>query len=523
MTRRTSWLLLLCFLFLGIYIGLKLPTRPTNRIGGSLMTDVLQLIDKNYVDTVNFSQMEEQGVTRMLEYLDPHSVYLPPVEYKEADDELQGQFEGIGIMFRMIQDTLTVLMPVKGGPSEAVGIMAGDRIVIVDTLNIAGKQMDVNDIVKRLKGPKGTQVKLRILRPGIKKLFTFTVTRDIIPTYSIDASLMVDRNTGYIKISKFSATTGDEFHTALKKLQNQGMQKLVIDLRGNGGGFLDQAIKVADELLAANSLIVYTQGLHREKDEAFASEKGLFKENPLVIIIDEWSASASEIIAGAIQDNDRGMIVGRRSFGKGLVQEQMPMRNGSAIRLTVARYYTPSGRCIQKPYTHNAQDYEETFMNQYINGAFGSIDSIKFDSTQVYQTLKGRTVYGGGGIMPDVFVPYKSDSSARFYNLLINRGILVQFAFQYTDKNRNTLNRYKNTADFKQKFTISDDIFQELINYSTKQGLTPNQIQIHKYKPRIETLLKANIARNLFDDEGFYSIYLSMDDDFAKAMETLKN
>jgi carboxyl-terminal processing protease len=402
--------------------------------------------------------------------------------------------------------------------------MAGDKIIGVENEPIAGVLMETEEVMKRLKGPKGTTANLEILRTGVPKPLKFSVIRDVIPTYSVDVDFMVDKTTGYIKLGKFSATTSDEVHDALKRLNEQGMEKLIFDLRGNGGGFLNEAINVADEFLSKDQLIVYTEGLNRPRQEAFATRYGSFENKPVVVLIDEWSASASEIIAGALQDNDYGTIIGRRSFGKGLVQEQIQLTNGASIRLTVARYHTPTGRCIQNPYTPGQRNFEEDYIKRLTNGELLSLDSIKLDTTQKFQTPKGRTVYGGGGIMPDVYVPYRSDSSFIYTNQLSNRGLVLRYTFNYSNENRQSLLKtYPNVRDFQTKFTVSQSLFDGLIAFGKSNGLEPDYHSIKLQNARLKGLLKAYIARDLYGDKGFYPMYLPLDEDFKKAIEILSN
>jgi carboxyl-terminal processing protease len=387
---------------------------------------------------------------------------------------------------------------------------------------ISGVKMNTDEVMKRLKGKKGTTVNLEILRIGLPKFLKFSIVRDAIPTYSVDVDFMVDDAIGYIKLSKFSATTSEEVHEALKRLKKQGMEKLIFDLRGNGGGFLHEAIRVADEFLPNGKLIVYTEGLNRKKQEGFATRYGVFENQPVVVLIDEWSASASEIIAGALQDNDHGTIVGRRSFGKGLVQEQIRLNNGAFIRLTVARYHTPTGRCIQNPYTQGQHDLEEQLIKRMTNGELLSPDSIKLDTTQKYQTPEGRTVYGGGGIVPDVYVPYTIDSTLIYINQLSNRGIILRYTFNYSNEHRKSLLKtYPNVKDFQDKFEISPSLLDGLVAYAKTNGLQPDLRGVNLHINRLKGLMKAYIARDLYGDGGFYPIYLPLDEDFKKAVEVL--
>ena len=375
--------------------------------------------------------------------------------------------------------------------------------------------------MRLLKGPRGTEVSIGVFRRGVKGLLEFNIVRDIIPTYSVDIAYMPDDTTGYIKVSRFSATTYDEFSAAMHALLEKGMTNLILDLRGNTGGYLQAATKMADEFLEAEELIVYTEGNNRPRSFTYASKKGHFESQPLVVLINEGSASASEIVAGAVQDNDRGMIIGRRSFGKGLVQEQLNLPDGSAVRLTIARYYTPTGRCIQRPYTNGKEDYYEDFYARFHNGEIQSADSIHFNDSLKYTTPGGRTVYGGGGIMPDIYVPYDSDQYPEYYNKLLDRGLIFRYAFQYTDTHRQELSDYTNFDDFEKYFTVHKGMLLDFIAYADEKGVPEDKEEIRESDQRIKTLLKAYIARNLFDDDGFYPIYHQIDDTFQEAIQYL--
>lgn len=493
-----------------------------NMGGKSTLSELIKYIDNNYVDSVDAKKLNEEAITGMLKTLDPHSVYIPATEFAEANDPLMGNFEGIGIQFRVERDTVMVINTIPKGPSEKVGLLAGDRIVSVDGKNIASVKITTEQVIKKLKGPKGTNVKVGIYRRGIKKPLAFTITRNVIPTWSVDIAYAVNATTGYVKLSKFSATTGEELNRALKDLKKQGVKKLILDLRGNSGGYLEEAISVADEFLPDNKLIVYTKGLHRSKKTAHSTSRGEWDDMPVTVLIDEGSASASEIVAGAIQDNDRGTIIGRRSFGKGLVQEQVNLNDGSALRLTTARYYTPTGRSIQKPYDKGIDEYNLEYYHRMVDGELESVDSIKQIDSLKYKTPKGKTVYGGGGIMPDVFVPVERNLNQKFFNESVNKGILYQFAFDYTDQNRSSLLKFKTPEVFKSSFGVSDGMYKEYIAFAAKNSIVYDATQITASRNAITTLLKAYIARNLFDELGFYPIYLPTDKTFLKALEVLK-
>ena len=490
-----------------------------NKPAGNSVGQIIQYIRQNYVDTVNVEQLNEEAINGMLLSLDPHSQFIPASDFHEATDPLMGKFDGIGVQFRIEYDTVIVMNTVQGGPSEKIGIRGGDRIVKVDGKNIANIKITNEQVMKLLKGPKGTKVKVGIRRNGYSKLIDFTIVRDAIPTWSIDIAYPVTKSTGYIKLSKFSATTHDELSRALKKLKDQGITKVILDLRGNSGGYLNEAISVSDEFLPAKKLIVYTKGLNRPKQSAYATAEGEWDNLPVVVLIDESSASASEIVAGAIQDNDRGTVIGRRSFGKGLVQEQINLNDGSALRLTVARYYTPTGRCIQKPYTKGAEDYYMEYYHRFEDGELESADSIKLNDSLKYKTPGGKIVYGGGGIMPDVFIPVEKDSSLSFFNETANKGLLYQFAFDYSDRHRSEILQFKDWKTFDRLFKITPALYGEFTAFAANNGVTAGTFEKASSQYRISELLKAFIARNIYNDEGFYPIYLRTDKAFLKALE----
>lgn len=514
----------------GILLGVKLAPQSDgqtiflsgNLSGEDKVSNILGFIHNDYVDTVNLESIKEEAINHILTSLDPHSQYIPASELNEVNEHLEGNFEGIGVQFRIEKDTVMVISPIAGGPSEKVGIKAGDRIVVVDGDTIAGKGITNNEVMKRLKGPGGTRVHVGIFRLKSRGLIEFTITRDVIPTYSLDIAYMVDETVGYIKLNKFSATTHKEMLKALSELNSQGMKKLILDLRNNTGGYLQAAIDISDEFLSDKKLIVYTEGKNRPRNYAYATKQGNFENGELVILIDEGSASASEIVAGAIQDNDRGTIVGRRSFGKGLVQEQLNLYDGSALRLTVARYYTPTGRCIQKSYTKGTEEYYKEFHNRFVNGEILHPDSIHFDDSLKYVTPQGKVVYGGGGIMPDVFIPAESGENYNYYNRLINKGVFYDFTFEYTDVRRNELSRFKNYRDFLNDFDIDKKLFSDFIAFAEKNGIPKDEQGIEARKADIEVLLKALIGRNILDDRGFYPVYHQRDVTFQKAWKLLR-
>lgn len=532
-SQRKSFIYLpICFALVfvaGMLMEAKLAGNSSNKKSGIFsfgnydkLNDVLNYIQESYVDSISKETLTEDAISALLEKLDPHSVYISAAEFNEANDPLQGSFEGIGVEFRIQRDTITVMNVIPGGPSETVGLLAGDRIVKVDGKNVASVKITNNEVMKKLKGKKGTKVKVQVFRRGLKKLLEFTITRNTIPTYSLDVAYMVSGNIGYIKLSKFSATTHEEFVKAFTKLQQKGMNKLILDLRDNGGGYLQAAINIADEFLSNGKLVVYTKGAHKPKEMTYATDKGNFENGPLVILIDEYSASASEIVAGAIQDNDRGTIIGRRSFGKGLVQQQLELSDGSAIRLTVQRYYTPTGRCIQKPYNNGLEEYYAQFYQQFFDGELENPDSIKFADSLKFKTPKGKIVYGGGGIMPDIFVPLGKEENSKYFIALLNKGMLLQYTFDYTDKNRQYLkSKYNNAEAYVKGFTVTDAMVNDLVAYAEKSGLKKDADGLKLSAENIRIYIKAYIGRNVFDDEAFYPVIQTLDKTFKKAISTL--
>jgi len=454
--------------------------------------------------------------------LDPHSVYIPAADLENVNSELEGSFSGIGVQFNIQNDTVMIVSVISGGPSEKVGLLAGDRIVQVNDTVFVGKKVTNEKVMKKLRGPANTQVKLGVKRQGTKEILKYTVTRGQIPVNSVDVAYMIEPGVGFIKVSKFASTTYTEFLNAIADLRAKGAKRYIIDLRENSGGFMDQAINMVNEFLPANQMIVYSEGKAYPRFEAKSDGKGSCIGSPVVVMIDEFSASASEIFAGAIQDNDRGIIVGRRSFGKGLVQQQFNLSDGSAIRLTVARYFTPSGRSIQKPYVKgNTEDYEKDILNRYLHGEFDSKDSIQVADSLKFKTLKGRTVYGGGGIMPDIFVPRDTSEYTPYLNRIVNYGYLYQFAFQYTDKNRQKLNAIKGWQNM-DKYLDSQNILNQFTTFAASKGVKPDSKQIAISKKFILTQLKAYITRNIQGDEGFYPLFYKDDKTVKTALEAVK-
>ena len=485
----------------------------------SKLERILRYIENDYVDTINVTEIENQAIEKMIDDLDPHSAYILPDNFHTFMDPLLGNFEGIGIQFRMIRDSLTVMMPIIDGPSYKVGIKAGDKIIIAAEDTIAGMEMTSNEIIKKLKGERGSKLLLKVYRSGIDSLLTFNVIRDVIPIYSLDAKFMVDDSIGYIKISKFSATTIDEFDEAIVSLLDEGMEKLILDLRGNTGGYLKAAIAMADTFLEEGKLIVYTKGKNRPEKKHFANAHGAFEEQDLVVLIDENSASASEIVAGAIQDNDRGQIVGRRSFGKGLVQEQLNFSDGSAVRLTVARYYTPTGRCIQRSYVEGTDAYYADHYHRRIDDLNGKNDSIA-DSLK-FITPMGKVVYGGGGILPDIVIAIDTNTNYYFYNQLLRKSTVVEFAIDYFNINRKDFENYNSAADFYRRYTISHSVYNELIKKAQKQGVEPSIEEVKNSEELIMNSFEAELARLLFGDKAYYYVYLQKDEVFIETRHLL--
>lgn len=483
------------------------------------------VISTLYVDDVNEDKLTEDAIRAMLEQLDPHSTYLDPQEVKDMSASLDGSFDGVGIQFTMTNDTLYVIQTVAGGPSEKVGILAGDRIVEINDTVVAGVKMSTKDIMTRLRGKRGTKVDVTVLRKDVPDPIPFRITRDKIPVYSIDASYMVDKHTGYIRLSRFSATSVQEFVEAMLKLRRAGMKNLILDLQGNGGGYLNTAVKIADLLLADdNALIVYTEGRRSPRTEEKTSFKHLFPDGKLVVLVDEGSASASEIVSGAIQDWDRGVIVGRRTFGKGLVQRPVPLPDGSMIRLTTARYYTPSGRSIQKPYTKGeAKAYNEDLINRYNHGELSNADSIHFPDSLKFYTLKNkRVVYGGGGIMPDYFIPIDTARYTDYHRDIAAKGLINQEVTSYIDRNRKELNaNYKNVDKFIATFEVDEKMLQDLKSLAEKEKIKYNEEEFQKSLPLIKAQLKALIARDLFDMSAYFKIMNQYNDSYQKALELI--
>ena len=513
----------------GIFIGRYFLTAPNNRSGNSLFiypqTDkietVLSLIKEEYVDTINMEALEEKVIPHIIENLDPHSVYIPAKDLKEVNEELEGNFGGIGVQFSIQDDTILVVAVISGGPSEKVGILPGDRIIKVNDTIIAGVGVTNRDVIHKLRGEMGTKVKVTVKRNNVKDLIDFEITRGEIPITSVDVAYMLNDKTGYIKIDRFAQNTYREVINGLANLKEQKCKNIIIDLRNNSGGLLEIAYQITNEFLHRDELIFYTQGKAQPRREVRANGIGSCQDNKLIVLINEFSASASEIFAGAIQDNDRGLIVGRRSFGKGLVQSQIPLPDGSALRLTVARYYTPSGRCIQKPYKiGDSEDYYRDIMNRYEHGEFFQKDSVVPGDTVKYYTKSGRVVYGGGGIMPDVFVPRDTTEYSAFYYTARATGLIYSFALKYVDKHRDEMKNLKN-ADEILNYLNKKPVLQEFVKYAKNKKIEVDPKQVEHSKEIIDTELKAYIARNLIDNIGFYPILQKIDNVLQVAIKEM--
>lgn len=488
------------------------------------LSNAFSIITNLYVDSLDEKKLVETAIESVLKELDPHSSYIPKEEVERVNEPLEGGFEGIGIQFQILEDTLLVVQTVAGCPAEKVGVLAGDRILYIGDESIAGVKIQNSDVMKKLRGPKGSEVTIKVLRQGKKELIEFKIIRDKIPVYSVDAAYMVDKNIGYIKINNFGSTTVEEFQKAFTKLQKKGMTSLILSLQGNGGGYLNAATQLADEFLSKEKLIVYTEGLNQPKSVMGATGIGRFESGKLIILVDEYSASASEILSGAIQDWDRGIIIGRRTFGKGLVQRQLQLVDGSVLRLTTARYYTPSGRCIQKSYKDGVDKYEKDLMERYKHGEFLHADSIHFPDSLKYQTLRlKRTVYGGGGIMPDIFVPLDTTKYTDYHRKVVAKGIVNKVTILYIDKNRDKLKKqYKSFDGFKKKFEIPEELLNQIVELANKEKIEFNQQQFDVSKPLIKMQLKALVARDLWDMNEYYQIIDADNEALQKAVEILK-
>ena len=509
--------------------GRQLTEGQINFLIGSHMNDkltkVVSYIGSDYIEPISQDSLAELAIPAILEKLDPHSAYLPAREFKQVEEPLQGEFDGIGVVFNMATDTVIILNVIPSGPSQKAGILAGDRIIKVNDSLIAGQKISQTEVMKRLRGPRGTKVDLTLERKDISEPVVITVTRDAIPLNSVEAAMMMTDKVGFIRLSQFARTSFREVKSAVDTLRKQGMTALILDLRGNSGGFLDQAILIANEFLERGKLIVYTEDRHKQRIRQYSDGTGSATDVDIAVLIDESSASSSEILAGALQDNDRGTIIGRRSFGKGLVQSQIPFEDGSALRLTVAKYYTPTGRSIQKPYTAGDEEgYHMDIVNRYNHNEFFSADSIHFADSLKFTTPKGKVVYGGGGIMPDIFIPLDTTNMSKYYLEVSGRNILYRYTIEYADAHRRELNAAKSLKELEHMFNADKDMFNRFVSYAAKSGVKPNYKQIATSRKIMESQLRAYIARNSeFDSSAFYYFICPIDNALLTAIKTLEN
>lgn len=506
----------------GIFLGNRLAMNSGNSLpsksSSGKLEAIIDLIRNAYVDSISTDTLIEKTIPQLLKNLDPHTAYIPAKDMVEVEEEMRGNFGGIGVQFSIQNDTVMVVDVISGGPSSKLGIMPGDRIVTVNDTILTAKGLKNESVLSKLRGEKGTEVNVGIKRKGIKDLINFEITRGDIPIYSVDVSYMIDPSTGYIKVSRFGEKTYEEFMDGMKKLDQQGLKNVIVDLRGNPGGYLNAVIRMVNEFLDKGELIVYTEGNSQARKTYQADSRGAYRDKGIVVLIDDFSASASEIFAGALQDNDRGWIVGRRSFGKGLVQEQIPFNDGSAVRLTVARYYTPSGRCIQKPYDKGTDEYYKDIMDRAIHGEFQKADSTKYTNNLKYKTLSGRTVYGGGGIMPDYFVPADTMGYSEYYSKITQKGLVYQFALDFADSHRKELSSYTKTTEFETYFQKSN-ILNLFLTFAEKKGVKASAKDLNVSSEIIDHQVKAYIARNIIGEEGFYPIIMNIDKALLEAIE----
>jgi carboxyl-terminal processing protease len=534
--RRYTWpTLSLVFLLLGLLIGNALSNKANAQRffiqngqffsqPPSKIEQVLDVMQRGYVDALDMDSITDEVVVELVQKLDPHSSYIPKKDLEMVNSELSSSFSGIGVQFNIQNDTVHIVSVIRGGPSESIGVLAGDKLVEVDDSVFVGKKINNERVMHTLRGPKGTQVTIGVKRFGSDEILRYTITRGDIPVLSVDASFIIDcakDKIGFIRVNKFGESTYSEFIQALARLRSQGANRYIIDLRENSGGYMDQAIRMANEFLERGDMIVYAEGRAYRRMDYQADGSGRFKDVPLVVLIDNFSASASEIFAGAMQDNDRGMVIGRRSFGKGLVQQQIAFPDSSALRLTVARYYTPAGRCIQKPYKMGGDDeYALDLINRFENGEFFSADSIHLIDSTRYYTKKGRVVYGGGGIMPDIFVGRDTSLYTPYFTKVSNHAYTYQFAYQYTDKHRKTLEKYSDWKSL-EAYLNGQNWLDEFVSFCAQKGVPANASEIAKSRPLIKRIVQAYIVRNILNDEGFFPLYERDDDITQKAVEVI--
>ena len=520
--RIKNYLIIVAVLLLNI----QLSSQNNVQIEGQKFNQILHYIDNYYVDTVNIKHLVEKAISEMLHKMDPHSYYISSEEIERMKEPLEGSFDGIGIQFNIMEDTLLVVGVINGGPSEKVGLINGDRIIMVNDSLIAGVGLKNDQVIKLLRGKKGTTVKVSVKRSSKKEPIDFIITRDKIPIYSVDAAYTTDENIGYIRLSRFAKTSMEELDSVFNIFVKSGIKDIILDLSGNSGGYLDQAVKLADEFLQADKLIVYTQGLHIPKYDYKSSKSGRFYKGRLVVIVDEGSASASEIVSGAIQDWDRGIVIGRRTFGKGLVQREMPLNDGSAVRITISRYYTPTGRSIQKPYSDNIDDYNKDILNRYKHGEFMNKDSIVFADSLKYTTLVNkRTVYGGGGIMPDDFIPIDTTLRSDFHNELLRKGVLFPFVTKYSDQNRQELKKYKDVNDFKKNFDVNEAILNQLSEEAKAKNINIDSLPKATVEQNdyLKNHIKALLANDIWTNKEFWQVFNDYNPYFIRAKEIIND
>ena len=520
MKHNKIFIVILIFLFSVFSINCNAQNK--SQMNVQKLGTLLYLIENFYTDTVNLDKITEEAIVAALKELDPHSAYISKKDVEKANEPLVGSFEGIGVTFQLIRDTITVIGPTPGGPSEKVGIMAGDQIIKIDGEESYGKKVNNEYVQKHLRGKKGTKVTVSIKRGTDKELLDFDIIRDKIPLNSINATFMMDKHIGYIKLDRFAQDSDKEFREAVEKLKAQGMNALILDLRSNTGGYLNTAIEMVDEFLKANQLIVYTEGLHSQRQEWQSSNKGVYTEGRLVVLIDEGSASASEILSGAIQDHDRGVLIGRRSFGKGLVQRPFNMPDGAVVRLTTARYHTPTGRCIQRPYEGGTEDYYKDLNKRLERGEYFHADSIHFPDSLKYKTDKGRVVYGGGGIMPDIFMPIDTSFNSKLYTNLVRKAVFNKYTVDYAMAHRDEVKyNYPEFSQFNQSFQITDDMIEAIKEIAMKEKVEWDNEQYLRSEKYIKLQIKALIARNIWDMQQYYEVTLTEDPTIAKALEVI--
>ena len=514
--------LLIAFaLVLGIFIGSKFASKSTIDLDRKI-NNILGIVADEYVESVNMDSLVELAIPDIIAQLDPHSVYISAKDYEQANEELNGNFCGIGISFQVMEDTINVIEVIPGGPSEKVGIANGDKIISVDGKNFTGEKINPNLVKEQLRGPKNSVVKLGVKRATSAKTLYFTVTRGDIPIKSVDAAYMIDKNTGYVKVNQFGRNTYDEFVAALSVLKNEGAKRYIVDLRGNGGGYMEIAVAMANEFLPKDNLIVSTKGRYKKNDTSVYSDgNGSYQDAEIVVLINEFSASASEIFAGAMQDNDRGLVIGARSFGKGLVQREFKLSDNSAIRLTIARYYTPTGRCIQKDYKLGQAAYERELINRFNNGELDYRDSIKVDKSKMYKTPHGRIVYGGGGIIPDIFVPRDTVGFTSYYYAVVNAGLIQNYVLKYVASHKA---KFKNVKDYKDVIRLLDDntqLLNDFVNFAAKHDVPARWYYINQSRDLLLNDLKAFVARDLLGQKAFYPIYNRNDKTIEAALKAL--